>query len=167
MQQEKSLLNRYVRYIYRKMKQLHGVQETREQALRIFTITTPERARLRNLDADSITEFTPGFVDKLIALAEEWNIPSAPFKYLIPDMGTPEDMEQVLLDLTPLRVRIRKLTPTECLRLMDVDDGDIEKMKGSGLSNSALYKLAGNSIVCACLEGLFTQMFRADSDTLF
>lgn len=85
----------------------------------------------------------------------------------ISSFGTPEDMEQMLLDLTPIRVRIRKLTPTECLRLMDVRDDDIEKMKGSGLSNSALYKLAGNSIVCACLEGIFTQLFKQDQDTLF
>lgn len=65
------------------------------------------------------------------------------------------------------RYRIRKLTPTECLRLMDVGDEDIAKMRASGISDSQLYKLAGNSIVVAVLEGIFTQLFKAERDTLF
>ena len=32
---------------------------------------------------------------------------------------------------------------------------------------SQLYKMAGNSIVVPVLEGIFTQMFRADGDSLF
>ena len=63
--------------------------------------------------------------------------------------------------------RIRKLTPTECLRLMNVSDEDIKKMKNAGISDSQLYKLAGNSIVISVLEGIFTQMFREDNDCLF
>lgn len=55
--------------------------------------------------------------------------------------------------------RVRKLTPTECLRLMCVSDEDIKKLKNCGLSNSALYKLAGNSICVCCLESIFAQMF--------
>lgn len=34
--------------------------------------------------------------------------------------------------------RIRKLSPRECLRLMDVSDTDIDKMIGAGISNSQL-----------------------------
>lgn len=55
--------------------------------------------------------------------------------------------------------RIRKLTPRECLRLMDVDDADIDKMFGAGLSNSQLYKMAGNSIVVNVLYHIFRKMF--------
>lgn len=51
--------------------------------------------------------------------------------------------------------RIRKLTPKECLRLMGVSDEDIEKMRGAGISDSQLYKLAGNSIVVNVLEAIF------------
>lgn len=51
--------------------------------------------------------------------------------------------------------RIRKLTPTECLRLMGVSDKDIEKMKSAGISDSQLYKMAGNSIVVDVLEAIF------------
>lgn len=53
------------------------------------------------------------------------------------------------------RYRIRKLSPTECLRLMAVSDEDIAKMKGAGISDSQLYKLAGNSIVVDVLEAIF------------
>ena len=55
--------------------------------------------------------------------------------------------------------RIRKLTPTECFRLMDVSDKDIDKLLNSGISNSQLYKLAGNSIVVACLYHIFRKLF--------
>ena len=55
--------------------------------------------------------------------------------------------------------RIRKLTPRECFRLMGVRDKDIDKLLGSGISNSQLYKLAGNSIVVNCLAGIFRQLF--------
>ena len=63
--------------------------------------------------------------------------------------------------------RIRKLTPVECMRLMAVTDEDTQKMKDAGISDSQLYKLAGNSIVVKVLEGIFTQLFREDSDSLF
>ena len=55
--------------------------------------------------------------------------------------------------------RIRKLTPTECFRLMDVDNKDIHKLLNSGISNSQLYKLAGNSIVVSCLYHIFRKLF--------
>ena len=55
--------------------------------------------------------------------------------------------------------RIRKLTPTECFRLMDVSENDIVKLLNSGISNSQLYKLAGNSIVVSCLYHIFRKLF--------
>ena len=57
------------------------------------------------------------------------------------------------------KFRIRKLTPRECFRLMGVDDKDIDKIQDSGISNSAQYKLAGNSIVVDVLFHLFRKMF--------
>ena len=59
----------------------------------------------------------------------------------------------------PMRYRIRKLTPRECFRLMDVDDADIDKIQAAGISNSQQYKLAGNSIVVNVLYHLFRKMF--------
>lgn len=55
--------------------------------------------------------------------------------------------------------RIRKLTPKECFRLMDVSESNIDKLLNSGISNSQLYKLAGNSIVVSCLYHIFRKLF--------
>lgn len=66
--------------------------------------------------------------------------------------------------------RIRRLIPRECFRLMDVDDEDYNKIKNyvkghrkNGkpmyISESQQYKLAGNSIVVACMEHIFEQLF--------
>lgn len=52
-------------------------------------------------------------------------------------------------------IRIRKLTPRECWRLMGFDDADFDKAKAVGISNTQLYKQAGNSIVVNCLEAIF------------
>lgn len=62
-------------------------------------------------------------------------------------------------ELKGKKFRIRKLTPTECLRLMGCDESTIHIMANCGLSNSALYKLAGNSIVVDVLFHLFRKMF--------
>lgn len=165
MEQEKSKLNRYVRYIYNKMKRTYGVEKTREEALAIFCLTTPERARIKN---EGATMLSTDFIKAILDLCGKWAIPSKYFnETLCGTLYTSEELEQVLLDLTPIRVRIRKLSPRECLRLMAVSEEDIDKMINSGLSNSSLYRLAGNSIVVSCLEGIFTQLFRNDNDVLF
>ncbi len=54
--------------------------------------------------------------------------------------------------------RIRKLTPRECFRLMGVQEPDIDKLLSSGISNSQLYKLAGNSIVVNTIAAIFRQL---------
>ena len=54
---------------------------------------------------------------------------------------------------------IRKLTPRECFRLMDVPEHLIDRLISAGISNSQLYKLAGNSIVVAVLYHIFRKMF--------
>ena len=53
--------------------------------------------------------------------------------------------------------RIRKLTPKECGRLMDVTDDVIDAMSAVN-SNSKLYQQFGNSIVIAVLCALFLQL---------
>lgn len=57
------------------------------------------------------------------------------------------------------KIRIRYLTPRECLRLMGQKDEDIDKLMEIGLSKSALYKLAGNSIVVDVLEAIFKGIY--------
>ena len=118
-----------------------------------------------------------------------------------------------MVDKEGRKYRIRKLTPTECFRLQDVSDEDIEKIrsyrddetavicdangepimnmdfdkpsknarkititvngekreyyssqlilknKGKGISKTAQYKLAGNSICVACMFHIFRKLF--------
>lgn len=63
--------------------------------------------------------------------------------------------------LVETNLRIRKLTPKECWRLMNFDDEDFEKAQKVN-SNTQLYKQAGNSIVVAVLEFLFKELKRAE-----
>ena len=59
-------------------------------------------------------------------------------------------------------LRIRKLTPLEYWRLMGFDDSDFQKVKESGMSNTQLYKQAGNSIVVNVAEALFKELEQAE-----
>lgn len=56
-------------------------------------------------------------------------------------------------------LKIRKLTPKECWRLMGFDDEDFEKAEKVN-SNTQLYKQAGNSIVVNILENILTNLLR-------
>ena len=58
----------------------------------------------------------------------------------------------------PQSLRIRKLTPKECWRLMGFADEDVEKAS-KVCSNSQLYKQAGNSIVVDVLMAIFKELF--------
>lgn len=52
-------------------------------------------------------------------------------------------------------LRIRKLTPRECFRLMGVRDENFERIAKSQ-SNASLYHLAGDSIVVAVLVAVLS-----------
>ncbi len=56
-------------------------------------------------------------------------------------------------------LRIRYLTPRECLRLMGFDDPSIDKLITAVPSKTNEYKLAGNSIVVDCLEQIFKAIY--------
>lgn len=58
-------------------------------------------------------------------------------------------------------LRIRKLTPKECFRLMGFDDESFHRAEMTN-SNTQLYKQAGNSIVVDVLEELFRMMLDQD-----
>ena len=70
---------------------------------------------------------------------------------------------------------IRKLTVKEVFRLMDVDDRHIDTLIGAretmkngkerqAISNSALYLLAGNSIVVNCMTLMFENLLYPDTE---
>ena len=54
-------------------------------------------------------------------------------------------------------LKIRKLTPKECFRLMGVKDEDYNKI-AKNQSDSSLYHLAGDSIVINVLMAIFKEM---------
>lgn len=60
------------------------------------------------------------------------------------------------LKVNDMEFRIRKLTPKECFRLMGFSDVDFDSIHG--ISNTQLYKMAGNSIVVNVLEAIFKNL---------
>lgn len=56
-------------------------------------------------------------------------------------------------------VRIRKLTPRECLRLMGWKDEQIDKIVAAKISGTQQYRQAGNGIVVQVLEAIFKALF--------
>ena len=56
-------------------------------------------------------------------------------------------------------LRIRKLTPLECWRLQGFTDEQFYKTKDSGVSNSQLYKQAGNSVTVNVVDAIVKQLF--------
>jgi DNA (cytosine-5)-methyltransferase 1 len=55
---------------------------------------------------------------------------------------------------TPPRYRIRKLTPRECFRLQGFPDSEFDRLVSAGISNSQLYKMAGNAVTVNVIEAI-------------
>lgn len=77
--------------------------------------------------------------NEIVAMCHCANIPSGSYNYQLSDL------------------RIRKLTPRECFRLMGVKDTDYNKIT---CSNAQKYKQAGNSIVTTCLMAIYSQLYK-------
>lgn len=97
----------------------------------------------------------------------------------------PNPTKEDLLEYFSQRIAVRKMTPREAFRLMDVEEEDIEKImaypynsykerveamktkydkneipnRKQAISKTAFYKLAGNSIVVSCLFFIFKNLF--------
>ena len=54
--------------------------------------------------------------------------------------------------------RVRRLTPRECFALQGFDKEDADMLSKKGLSDSQLYKQAGNSICVPVLVAIFEAM---------
>lgn len=64
---------------------------------------------------------------------------------------TGQDRHGVLIE-EEKKLAIRKLTPLECWRLQGFSDEQFYKAKNSGVSNSQLYKQAGNAVTTKVVE---------------
>lgn len=59
---------------------------------------------------------------------------------------------------------VRKYTPLECFRLMGFDDFDCQVLVDNKISNTQLYKMAGNSIVVDVAEELLCQLLDENNE---
>lgn len=66
---------------------------------------------------------------------------------------TAQDRHGVALGEKP-RYRIRKLTPRECFRLQGFPDSEFDKLTANGISNSQLYKQAGNAVTVNVISAI-------------
>lgn len=64
-------------------------------------------------------------------------------------------------------IRIRKLTPKECHRLMGFDDIDVDRCKAVGMSDAQGYHQAGNSIVTNVISLIAEHLYKAQYDETY
>ena len=62
------------------------------------------------------------------------------------------------------KLKIRKLIPEECFILMGMTAEDCEKCRDVGVSNSQLYKQAGNGLVSNCVQFIMEHLYKAIND---
>ena len=81
-----------------------------------------------------------------------------------PTIMTAQGGNRQPLVVDDVKWRIRKLTPLECWRLMGFSDEDCNRASAY-VSDSSLYKQAGNSIVTSCLVAIFYSLLFNDGST--
>lgn len=59
-------------------------------------------------------------------------------------------------------MKIRRFTPLECLKIMGFEEEDYKKLKNAGISDTQIYKQAGNSIAVNVAEALFNELVQAE-----
>ena len=143
-----------MRVVYRACRKLYGKEKTQDECLRVFKAVYPELLRLKNSEEEREV-LDEGIRPALELVFKSWqpqkrlkelcervdNLIGLPFDY-----GR-QELIDLLEDITPVAMRIRKLTPRECFRLMGVSEEDIDTIQSTGISKSSQYRLAGNSIV--------------------
>lgn len=75
--------------------------------------------------------------------------------------GKANAMTSVQTDsMVEVEQQIRKLTPTECLRLQSMPDNYFDKAtyKGKPISNSQRYKMCGNAFNCEVIKHIIKQL---------
>jgi DNA (cytosine-5)-methyltransferase 1 len=55
--------------------------------------------------------------------------------------------------------QMRSFSGFECFRLMGFDTKDCQVLIDNGISNTQIYKMAGNSICVNVLSAIFTRLF--------
>ena len=115
----------------------------------IPTLTTSQGGNRQPLIAES-NPIVIGSMQKHTAMNDDGICPC-----LTTAMETSGGNTPMVVEDTP-EFRIRKLTPKECFRLMGFSDVDFDSIHD--ISNTQLYKMAGNSIVVNVLEAIFKNL---------
>ena len=158
-------LHKQVRVVYRACRRIYGKEKTQDECLRVFKLVFPEIYMLRNSEEDR-AEIPANIVSGISAIFDEWK-PSGELKKLLDkikeQMQMPFDWQsdeliQFYEDITPVAMRIRKLTPMETGRLMGMSEEELDIMLNCGISKSSAYKLHGNSIVVDVLYHVFKSL---------
>ena len=157
--------HRQVRVVYRACRRLYGTEKTQDECLRMFKIVFPECYKAKLSEDLKYYQLSDLGYKQVNALLTRWMPEEGALRELI--CYTLDELDRVMYreefiqfceDIMPVVMRIRKLTPTETGRLMGLRDDEIQKMYDAGLSNSAMYKLHGNSIVVDVMTALFDKM---------
>jgi len=82
---------------------------------------------------------------------------------IIGAMTTKGNDKGVVEQTLKTNLHIRKLTSKECIKLMGFESKDYRSMVEVGLSDSAIYHCAGDSICVNVLIGLFSSLLKKDS----
>lgn len=156
--------HRHCRIVYRACRRLYGTEKVQDECLKVFKVVFPFLHKARNGEDYQFDDLA---MERVKSIFEAWNpitfssldILTCKIKDSMKEPMEREDFIKFCEDILVVVMRIRKLTPRECGRLMDVDDKDLDVMLNCGVSKSALYKLFGNSIVEACLFHIFRKLF--------
>ena len=104
-----------------------------------------------------IANICGGKYDKLIDISRRVYSPQG----LAPTIHTSGGGQQEPKIMEELTGKVRKLTPKECWRLMGFTDEDFAKVRPI-MSDTQLYKQAGNSIVVQVIEGILKELFKKE-----
>lgn len=156
--------HKQVRVVYRACRRLYGIEATQDECLIVFKIVFPDCYRASR-SKEPFYQMSDKALERLAQLFDKWN-PQQQLRKLCEKtlLDASKIMERQAFvnfcnDILAVVMRIRKLTPTETGRLMGLSDEEIKKMYESGLSNSSMYKLHGNSIVIDVMTAVFDKLF--------
>lgn len=157
--------HKQVRVVYRACRKIYGTEKTQDECLRVFKIVFPEIFKLRQSEEDVVV-LPQEVSERIVRVMEGWKAEGA-LKVLVESIQNMldmpfgwrrEDLIQFYEDITPVVMRIRKLTPRECGRLQGCDEMTIDVIEDCGVSKSAQYKMYGNSITVDVLFHLFRKL---------
>lgn len=84
-----------------------------------------------------------------------------------PEQYVSKKRRQLIFEQISQWIRIRKLTPRECYRLMGLTFEDCDKAVELGVADTHLYKQAGNGIITNCCALLAEHLYKAQYDNTY